>query len=306
MKKAICLLLFILTWSGMFSQCHYYFRSPNFTGMLPFSKLELQIIKDRKINLIEIVLEREFRELYHFNENGQLVLEEHLGKVKKKENIYQTRIYKYNKNNQLVVKHSNYMSQEINYDSLHYDAKGLIDYYYNEDIYVGENKDTSKHKNIYYLDTLSTGVRILSDTSNKIMYTLNSENEVIKIQSPDRIDSILIRNIDDINYIEEYWYYDSKIKDYKLGLEAVYKNKLIQQMKIYECMARDRYSEYFYAYDTQNFLVSEKYKEDNYRSDYYQENYFFTYEDSMPSSIIHKVGWNNELKITIFKYTYFK
>ena len=248
----------------------YGFQAPNFEDLLPFSDLDLQRFKEKGVKKIEKLETEQYKTVYYFNEKGQLTLEEVVYQKKKKAKIEATTRYQYNNAGLLTLKHTQDNNYGITYDSIVYDQEGHLSYYYSYDELlitdkVYDEKFIRFHLKLYSKDQKQI---ILADSSQSIpdgypvWYTLNQNNQFIRIDSQNQLDSVSIEHMGIDEYLKKYWYKEKGIDStFKIGRISTYKDSLIQKNIVHDKVLHPSniYLKALYHYDSSNRLLRKEY-----------------------------------------------
>ena len=237
----------------------YTFNAPNFDQILPFSKEELQIFREKWVNKVEVYNEDYCTE-FNFNEKGLLISNKEILRKKKKELIISSTIYKYNDIGLLTVKHFK-SEYNIYYDSLSYDNKGRIIHYYN-------SEKSLKGKKKYQIEVVYYNLNLISSNNTEVVlvdssydfvsyYTLDNLNQVRLIKTSNQSDSVSTEPLNDKSYTKRYWYKTEKDTIYKVGQEFTYKDNLLQTEILWDKLwgGTGIVHKTFYTYDQSNLLV---------------------------------------------------
>jgi|GEM_PF-3715927 len=232
MKKALVTLFIIkcfVVYSRSPSQMPY--RVFELQKISPFTANELKIFKEQKIKKLRVVIVNfEMWEVYYFNEEGTLTHSEIAYKKKKKEIISTRTSYHYDNYGHLLSCYSKGMEM-ITYDSLTYDHIGRITSLYSTQKYIIGKKEFQETYVTQDLQLLSSSEknRVLVDrldTNNITQYTLDNNNEIVRVESEKSIDSVSVEYRSSSNHIKKYWYKDILQVVWRLGAERIYKDSL--------------------------------------------------------------------------------
>ncbi len=277
--KLLSLTLILTFWSvaSMSQYRHYYFSAPDIEDLLPFSKTELQIFKDKGIKTIEIRKEMmDERFISYLDEQGRVYSEEWFYTHKKKEIPYGKTSFKYNDKGLLTLRYSN-SYYVLAYDSITYDDNGRILSYYSYRRYPKKrNKfgdpEIEFNLNVYYSDENKV-ILFDSTMSGLRFYTFDNNNQVIYTNIFSDIDSISIDTISDTEYFKRYWFKNEGDTLFKLGKEYYFKNGLLEtETEWKEAWGKSTINYItYYTYDQNNRLMRTE------NENRYQIKKFYTY-----------------------------
>lgn len=310
MLKQITLVLFIvcLTLVG-YSQNPYVFGGPEINSLLPFEKHELMKMKASKVKTVTLAYSNTFHTkiTHSFNKEGQVISSTYTEGKGKKERIWMTGIYKYDKHGQLILCRSLEGSYE-HYDSLVYNNEGRLIHLYG---YETNNSKRRKlfFKNVYYnasMESIDSNFTILReknqyDSTAIVKFILNRKNECVKIINGDCVDSLATETIRDSS-IKKYLHKCSKDSIFKLGMEIIYKNsRALTEKHFAEGNPEWLKESYKYVYDEYGQLL---YKSNELSP--YQNHHFYLYQRH--EGLRHKevqVNWD-ETKTTTYSYNFWR
>ena len=299
MRILVFLILFFSSFAsfGRMPASPYYFPAPTISDLIPFSETELKLIQEHDILFVTIHHYEDVKTNYHF-ERGKLIFQEDIWVKKGANEPINYTEYKYNDNGSLISKRFMEKEYEI-LDSITYDTNNRIIGYYSH------RKSSQKKRSKRYTE-VDWNLKFLSAEedfytlvdSNYVKdnrtYIVNNQNEIIKVNSNYRIDSIAF-NLDKTNgSIKTYWFKQVSDTAFNKGREIVYKNDLIQYEVRFHRDGRVVRS-YNYTYNQDNQLLR---KED---SSPYGEKEFYTYNDF--GLIALKIKVNNP-SFNIIEYFY--
>jgi len=255
----------------------YRFGAPDFEALLPFTKAELQAFKNKKIYKVELSSSG-LRTIYYLNEQGQVATGEQIWIKKKKEVLTHTTAYKYNENGLLTVRHAT-GKHYIFYDSLAYDDNGRIIHYssYNQSL---------RGKKKYRTKEVGWNLQLLSSDENKVVlvdslynpakhFTLDNNNQVLLIHSPNQTDSVSIEQSEALELTKKYWYKPREDSVFRVGKAITYKNNKIQTETLWDKVGSGNIVIYkkHYTYDSSNRLLRVEKKGRNQLSIFYTYNH---------------------------------
>ncbi len=278
-----------------------YSFDPDIKEFLPFNEAELKLIKKYKIAYIIKPIDETLKNKFHFNNNGQLILEQEIWSKGKKHDTISKTIYKYNNNGDLIIKQYLEKRYEV-YDSITYNEQGNLLAYYHHRKFLHKKKKKEYVEVDYNLQYLKSNEqhRFLIDSTihgYEVLYKLNSKNEVISIESKNRIDTISYQYGENGELIKSYWYKFKSQKEttFIKGREVVYKDSLIQSKINFQRNGKVS-SSFSYVYNPKKQLL--RLVDDNP----FKQQEFYTYNEWGLLRSIVSVN-DTKAKIEYFQYS---
>lgn len=277
----ITLILFLpLALIGKAPSNPYYIPTVGFENLIPFSVEELKIIDENDIS--EVMESDNMYTTYYFSKN---LLDSSKSQSKTHENYLQTTVYKYDSNNNLILrKATDSFDSYIGYDSLIYNEKGRIIRYYAYNSYKKniKRKNSKREKTIlcdlYYVDSRD-GLYLLVDSADKefpASYFLDNKNQLTKrvYQISKRVDSLSTNKLLK-DTIAKSWYLKQNIdSSFHLGSTSIYYDERIISETDYSI-----YDENYIAADRQYLYNCKSQLIQIYNRKHDNTDWFFAYNN---------------------------
>lgn len=290
----------------------YRFPKPILAELIPFSKEQLESYRKKGVVRIERITELcpgdTTKKVYYLNNEGKIVREQYFNNSEITGNCY----YKYDSSGSLLIKKLK-TPFEYGYDSLTYDSLGRIASYYSSylDDYNAQMKSMNlkpfkekrepKIKNFQLTKSTNTFV-ILSNEEfgSEVFYTLNNNNEIIKVKNGLKTDSVHIESTFEGKQTISY-FYTRGISGYPTiytGLIKTIVNNLIESETIFNTSSysirngqsiakRHSIKKYFYNEKSRLLRIEEGIP--------YLNNEFLTY-----STVFFTYNYNGFIKEKVF------
>lgn len=276
----------------------YRIYEPDFKELIPFTQDQLEILKTQEIRTVEEIWQPKAKEsskvISYFNEKGLLTKQLTFNIDGKALTLIDSVIYRYDFEDRLILKQ---MNGEVfsSFDSISYDPESRITFY--------DSYSYNKYKGTVILDTnfvlrlksLKKDTIILVEKSEPdypIEYLFKNE-ELLKIESPFGMDSIVISYMDSIYWKKTYWFNNHINKNFQVGMIKLYKNNLLLKDSVMG-MYNNQVGVINYHYNEQEQLM---------RTEGLVNETFIVYDRRglISSKIVNHGG---ELYLTEFKYLY--
>lgn len=256
----------------------YYFSAPDIKGLLPFSDAELQAFKNRKIVSVtetgEAAHGGPFITKHYLNSDGRLERTTENWKERKKAMTYET-VYAYDNAGHLVSVRLKGINQEMR-DSIAYDSNGRVVYYYSSIFEKGKRKKDDYRRICSDAKLIRTEgdnyvLRDNADTNYVCHYWMDKNNNVVKVQRYDGIDTVMFITEGD-RLTEKRCFKNKEDSVFRHGETFVYEKNLLQSQTRYDMLYEDvAVSKLNYYYDEEGHLVKTDY------TNKYGPKCFYTY-----------------------------
>lgn len=256
----------------------YHLYGLDINALIPFSALELNSIRDQGVVRIEEQHSADHKTIYFFDATGRLVKEENHqyknGRVKSSSAC----LFHYNSSGKLLSRKC-VTPYDVYLDSLAYDANDRITFYIaSRTTLKGPKRWRGLHiDQEFQRVSEANGISILADSSAYGVrhITFNPENEVVRIDSEQRTDSISTE-IDSIGLMMKKYWYRSEHPEFRLGRSIVIKDGRPLYQTVWDMIGDGRSLVYKtnFHYDENGLLYK---KENDIR---YQQKDLYTYYEN--------------------------
>lgn len=282
----------------------YNFYYARLNNMLPFTEVELLVIKQNKIKTISQIEKKSygyFEVVYTFNEFGNLLKEEsyYYKKIRGKSNHIIEYRYYYDGRLKAISEGGECRS----YDSLVYDINGRIFKYLSYSEYYIKKGKWAREWNCE-LELVSVKPNVLEyvdklDSLEEVRYYYDSLYNIQKRTSGNDLDSVAIKKVNEDEYSKIYYTRNSLIADIRVGQEFRYKADRLVEFIQYNmvCNPPCVNVKTYYEYDRNGKMIL------TYNENSYQRKYVYIYGTLGLKTEEIEVD-ENETRIKKYYYTY--
>jgi hypothetical protein len=220
----LTLIIFSLLTHAGIPRNEYHFNDHPIEKLIPFSKEEQSLFKQKGIKkIVQIFSNDNIRRIYYFNDAGLLTNEDKIKVKGEKQNVIESTKYNYSQNGLIISKciKTKYM---IFFDSVAYDGKNRIIYYYSYNEWLSKKHNEKNVRNNFVLLYSYTDWNILidnSDSNNIKLRYFDNNNTIIKSITHYQTDSISFETTPNSDIIKKYWYKRPQDSIYKIGIEEL-------------------------------------------------------------------------------------
>lgn len=258
----------------------YHLFEPELNDLIPFSTSEMQAMHELGITRVEVQYSNDLKTVYLIDDQGRLFKQEDIYIKKGRATSTEECIYQYNASGKLISRRCT-NPIDVFLDTIAYDSNDRVIYYLSQrTTKKGSKKWRGTHveQELRYYASDQGHTTLLDSTEFNHRYiTFNNENEVIRIESEGRSDSISVE-LDTSGVTRKKYWYRIDHPEYRLGKEIVRRNGQPLSERIWNMIGDGRAVAYItnYHYDDDHLL----YKTDS-ASEYQQKDLYTYYDNGM-------------------------